>query len=204
MDTYQYKAVLVCPVSSWFRGCNLDFARQKLKAIDPTKLPLLSPPWSKLRSLADLDYCIALESKLSKFQDFDIRVEHPLLNFYTNNFNDVVSITSVDIDRTKYVSVPDEVLYPKLEKNTVFLPKIDFGFKITMGKTRTSYDSFIIWAETSDKVRLTKRCIQDLSSDRSWGGSYFYVKDEKSLTMVKMFLGSEIGRIDRVINAISA
>jgi hypothetical protein len=204
MDTYQYKAVLVCPVSAWFRGCNLDFARQKLRAIDPTKLPLLSPPWSKLRSRADLDYCIALESKLSNFQDFDIRVEHPLLNFYTNNFNDIVSITSVDIDRTKYVSVPDEVLYPKLEKNTVFLPKIDFGFKITMGKTRTSYDSFINWAETSDKVRLTKRCIQDLSSDRSWGGSYFYVKDEKSLTMVKMFLGTEIVRIDRVINAISA
>ena len=204
MDTYQYKAVLVCPVSAWFRGCNLDFAKQKLKAIDPTKLPLLSPPWSKLRSRADLDYCIALESKLSNFQDFDIRVEHPLLNFYTNNFNDIVSITSVDIDRTKYVSVPDEVLYPKLEKNTVFLPKIDFGFKITMGKTRTSYNSFINWAETSDKVRLTKRCIQDLSSDRSWGGSYFYVKDEKSLTMVKMFLGTEIVRIDRVINAISA
>ena len=204
MDTYQYKAVLVCPVSTWFRGCNLDFARQKLRAIDPTKLPFLSPPWSKLRSRADLDYCIALESKLSNFQDFDIRVEHPLLNFYTNNFNDIISITSVDIDRIKYVSVPDEVLYPKLEKNTVFLPKIDFGFKITMGKTRTSYDSFINWAETSDKVRLTKRCIQDLTSDRSWGGSYFYVKDEKSLTMVKMFLGTEIGRIDRVINAIPA
>lgn len=204
MDTYQYKAVLVCPVSSWFRGCNLDFARQKLRSIDPAKLHLLSPPWNKLRNLADLNYCIVLESNLSNFQNFDIRVEHPLLTFYTNDFNDIVSITNIDADRTKYISIPDEVLYPKLEKNTVFLPKIDFGFKITMGKTRTSYDSFIGWAKNSDKVRLTKRCIQDLSDDRSWGGSYFYVKDEKSLTMVKMFLGCEISRIDRVINVISA
>jgi hypothetical protein len=204
MDIYQYKAVLVCPVSAWFRGCDLDFARQKLKAIDPNKLPLLSPPWSKLRSLADLDFCLTLESKLSNCQNFDIRVEHPLLNFYTNNFNDIVLLTSIDVDRTKYISVPDEFLYPKLEKNTVFLPKIDFEFKITMGKTRTSYDSFIKWADASDKVRLTKKCVQELSADRSWGGSYFYVKDEKSLTMVKMFLGSEISRIDRVINAIPA
>jgi hypothetical protein len=73
-----------------------------------------------------------------------------------------------------------------------------------MGKTRNSYASFISWTENNSKVKMTNNAIRDLGRDRSWGGCYFYVKDEKCLTMVKMFLGSEIGRIDRIINELPA
>jgi hypothetical protein len=200
MDKYQYKVVLVCPVASWFRGANLDFAKEKLLLIDNKVLPLDTPLWSKLKTKQDLDYCIQLESTLSKFNDFDIRVEHPLLSFYSNNFNDIITLSNVDVNRTKYVSQPSTTLHPKLEKNTIFLPKINYGFRVTMGKTRTSYASFISWTENNSKVKMTNNAIRDLGRDRSWGGCYFYVKDEKCLTMVKMFLGSEIGRIDRIIN----
>jgi len=200
MDKYQYKAVLVCPVASWFRGVNLDFAKEKLLLIDSKKLPLDTPLWSKLKTQQDLDYCLQLESVLSKRTGFDIRVEHPLLSFYSNNFNDIVTLSNVDVNRTKYVSQPGTALQPKLEKNTVYLPKINYGFRVTMGRTRHSYASFIAWTENNTKVKMTNAAIRDLGRDRSWGGCYFYVKDEKCLTMVKMFLGSEIGRIDRVIN----
>lgn len=204
MDKYQYKAVLVCPVASWFRGGNLDFAKEKLLLIDAKKLPLDTPLWSKLKTQQDLDFCIKLEYILSKLSNFDIRVEHPLLSFYTNTFDDMVTVSNVDVFRTKYVSQPGTTLQPKLEKNTIFLPKIDYGFRVTMGKTRTNYASFIEWAKNNNKVKLTNNAIRDLGRDRSWGGCYFYVKDEKSLTLVKMFLGSEIGRIDRVINELPA
>ena len=40
-----------------------------------------------------------------------------------------------------------------------------------------------------------------LQLDSSWGGAHFYARDDKALTMARMFLGEGIGRIDRVIKA---
>ena len=180
MDKYQYKAVLVCPVASWFRGVNLEYIREKLLEIENKPLPLDTPLWSKLRNRDDLEYCLKLEHGLSTIKDFSVRVEHPLISLYSNNINDIVR--------------------PKLEKNTVFLPKIKYGFKITIGKSTHSHENFIAWAAKSDHVKLTKSCIRALTRSKSWGGSYFYAKDERSITMVRMFLTAEISRIDRVIN----
>ncbi len=196
MDKYQYKIVLVCPVANWFRGSNLDYVKEKLRLIEGKELPLDTPLWNKLKTKEDVDYCLKLGTLMQQMSNFEIRVEHPLLSFYTNNFDDIVILCNADIDRVKYVTKPTE----SLEKNTVYLPKINYGFKVTMGRTRSSYDSFINWAKDNNKIKLTKSVISDLSSSRSWGGNYFYVKDEKALTMVKMFLGAEISRIDRVIN----
>lgn len=196
MDKYQYKAVLVCPVANWFRGMDLAHAREKLQLIDRKKLPLNTPLWNKIKNEDDLEYCIKIEALLSKMSNFDLRVEHPLLSFYSNNIKDCITLANLDVPRTKYVSFPDDTLVP----NTVYLPKIKYGFKITMGRTRSEHSNFIKWSENNDKIRLTNNCVRDLTRDKSWGGSYFYVKDEKSLTLVKMFLGSEISRIDVVIN----
>lgn len=200
MDKYQYKAVLVCPVASWFRGVNLEYIREKLLEIEDKPLPLETPLWSKLRNKNDLDYCLKLEHGLSIIKDFAVRVEHPLISLYSNNIDDIISISNIDPDRVKYVSKPGDSIKPKLEKNTVFLPKIKYGFKVTIGKSTHSHENFIAWAEKSDHVKLTKSCIRDLSRSKSWGGSYFYAKDERSITMVRMFLTAEISRIDRVIN----
>jgi hypothetical protein len=200
MDKYQYKSVLVCPVASWFRGVNLEYIREKLLEIENKPLPLDTPLWSKLRNKDDLEYCLKLEHGLSTIKDFSIRVEHPLISLYSNNIDDIISISNIDPERVKYVSKPGINVSPRLEKNTVFLPKIKYGFKITLGKSTHSHENFIEWAGKSEHVKLTKSCIRDLSRSRSWGGSYFYARDERSITMVRMFLTAEISRIDRVIN----
>ncbi len=200
MDKYQYKTVLVCPVASWFRGVNLEYVREKLLDIEDKPVPLDTPLWSKLRNKKDLEYCLKLEHALSTIKDFSVRVEHPLISLYSNNINDIVSISNIDPERVKYVSKPGDEVRPKLEKNTVFLPKIKYGFKITLGKSTRSHENFVSWAAKSEHVKLTKSCIRDLSRSKSWGGSYFYAKDERSITLVRMLLTEEISRIDRVIN----
>ena len=199
MDKYQYKTVLVCPVASWFRGVNLEYVREKLLESKSCQL-VDTPLWSKLRNKKDLEYCLKLEHALSTIKDFSVRVEHPLISLYSNNINDIVSISNIDPERVKYVSKPGDEIRPKLEKNTILLPKIKYGFKITLGKSTRSHENFISWAAKSEHVKLTKSCIRALSRSKSWGGSYFYAKDERSITMVRMFLTAEISRIDRVIN----
>ena len=46
---------------------------------------------------------------------------------------------------------------------------------------------------------MPNRCKNHIK--RGWrnGDSYFYVKDSRTLSLVQMFLGSNIRRIDRVI-----
>ena len=194
-NTYQYKAVIVCVFSGLFRGKHLQFAEKKL---DEFKVTGKYPLWSKRATVDDIDYAKQICKLLSKVTNYDLRVESPFISFYSNNFDDIKSITEIDVSAVKYVSMPEA--QQLLVKDTVYVKKLDYGYKVTLGKTNQNYGNFIGWATSNpNKIRLSGRCTHDLNRDYSWGGSYFYVKDDKSLIMVKMFLGSVISRIDQVV-----
>jgi hypothetical protein len=194
-NTYKYKASIICIFASYFRGNNIKFAQQKLKDVKKTGD---YPIWARKATLQDVEYSLELCKSLLKMQDYSVRIESPIISFYTNNDNDLKTITDIDPDKVKYVSVPD--IQQAMEKDTVYLKKLDYGFKVTMGRTTQSLTNFIQWTEANPtKIRMPKRCLDDLSSDHSWGGGHFYVKDDKTLTMVKMFLGTSIARVDRVV-----
>lgn len=197
MNKYSYKVVLVCPAASWFRGNDLDLVTLRL---DEVKKNGKMPPWLKIKSPDDLKNCFDVCKALKGFSDYQIRIEHPLINFYTNNESSVEKLSALDPDRVKYVSRPNKS-NPTLTEGTVIVKNLDFDFKIYLGRTRKSHLEFVEWAKNNKKIRLTKRVIEDLSRSSSWGGGYFYVKGESNLTMVKMFVGTEISKIEAVIKA---
>ena len=102
-------------------------------------------------------------------------------------------------DRVKYISKPPD--NATLESGVVMLPKIDFEYKITLGKTTQEHTAFVEWAQNNKKVKLTNSCVRDLAKDRSWGGTYFYITGDKNVLMAKMHLGSSINKIERIIKA---
>jgi hypothetical protein len=191
---YQYKAVLVVPAASWFRGCNLDYALEKLAAFSFTEKKTFD---SKLKCPADLTYCVKLAQALGKLDNFEIRIENPLLSFYSNNKVDVDKLVNLDIDRVKYTSEPEDTT--SLVENTVILPKIPFDFRVTIGRTRQSHESFVDWANANSKLKLTKSCIASLKRNHSWGGTYFYVKGDNNLLMARMMLGGSISKVEKII-----
>ena len=194
-NKYKYKIVLVCPGAGFFRGNKLDYALEKLTEI---KKGDSNPPWFKTKGKDDLEYCFTLQRVLTSLSDYEIRIEHPLLNFYTNTPGNLEKLADIDENRVKYVCLPDKNI-GELEQNTVVVKKLDYKHKVHLGSTRQEYNDFVKWCENNSKIRLTKSAKRDLSKARSWGGSYFYVKDDKSLTMVRMFLGSSIVKIETVI-----
>jgi hypothetical protein len=99
----------------------------------------------------------------------------------------------------KYVSVPMPGSESNLEDKKIIVKNLDYGYRITMGRTRQNYNNFLQWCTGKDKVKLTKRASSQLAKEHSWGGYYFYVKDDKSLTMVKMFLSSNIQNVERCV-----
>jgi hypothetical protein len=81
------------------------------------------------------------------------------------------------------------------------MTKTNYDFKVTLGKTIKEYSAFIEWAETNKKLKLTKSCKSALNSNRSWGGTHFYVTGEKNLLLAKMHLGGSINKVERIVKS---
>lgn len=189
---YQYKVVLVTPVAYIFRGNDLEFAA---KCIESRHFP----SWTKIKSEEDIEYSAkVLEVLKSLNNDYTIRVENPRLNFYSNDPLAVETLVNLDESNIKYITIPYKSS-PKLNSDSVIVKKLDYDYKITIGRTRRDHSSFLAWADGNEKIKLTKKCERELKRSQSWGGFYFYVRGEKTLTMVRMFLGSDIAKTETVL-----
>lgn len=192
--------MLVCPGAGIFRR-DLDSALIELLEIkqkfNSTKQPSIVKKFS-IKSEGDLDYAFKLQNYFSKISDFFLRIESPWISVYTNSKSVVDKIVKINPDNIKYVSVPPDC---GLSEDTIILPKVDFEFRVTLGKTIQEHSSFIEWAENTQKVKLTKSCKSALTRNKSWGGSYFYITGEKNLLLAKMHLGGSINKVERIIKA---
>jgi hypothetical protein len=192
-NKYKYKIVLVCPAAHWFRGNKLDFVLEKLKE---GQFPL----GIKIKDKEDVDYCFSLHQLMTTLSDYEIRVESPMINFYTNNTSDIERLAALDECKVKFICLPNKA-NPNLVEGSVIVKTLDYGFRVHLGPSKSSYTNFVNWCDENKKVRLPRRAKDDLSKNSSRGGGYFYVKDEKTLTMVRLFLNNLITKVETVIKA---
>lgn len=199
LNQYNYKIVLVSSRAQWFRRKNYDFVRQMLNR---TGAATYHPNAYSL-DYSCREYCVNLLNTFESFDqnEFQIRVENPFINVYTNSIEHVELLAAIDPDWVKSVFLPDN-LTRTLNPNTVVVKTLNYDYKVFL-KTIKDQDnsSFLSWANDNKKIRMSANCLKDLNRSTSRGGSYFYVKDEKTLTMVKMFLGAHIRNIVNVIKA---
>lgn len=192
---YQYKIVLTCAGSSLFRAGQIDSALTELRSISFENNKVRYH--NHIKTQDDLDYALALATELSKLKDFDLRVESPWISIYTNSLTDINKLVSIGRNHVKYISKPPD--NTSLDAGTVIMPKMDFDYRITLGKTIQEHSAFISWAESNKKCKLTKSCIRDLSKTRSWGGTHFYITGDNNLLMARMHLGGSISKVERII-----
>lgn len=202
--TYQYKIVLVCAGSSLFRSNDMASVLEELNKITFENIETTnarSPyyaarkPWISTRE--DLDYAFKLQKAVSKMQDIDIRVESPWISIYTNVKANIDRLIKLDNTKVKYISLPPANV--PLDKETIIMPKMSYDFRVTVGKTTHNHISFVDWAESNKKLKLTKSCKKDLSKDKSYGGTHFYVTGDNNLLLAKMHLGGCISKVQRII-----
>jgi len=192
---YKYKIVLLSRAASWFRGNDLNNVKKNLASAK-------SYVGSQKLTANDFLYAQKLLVSFSSMNDFIIRVESPYINFYTNNDSDVEKLAKIDSEHVKYVCLPAPGSESLLDDKKVLVKNLDYAYKINMSRTRSNHSNFVTWcADKTDRIRLTKTAKRNLSRDGAWGGYYFYVRDDKTLTMVKMFLGEGIGTIESVVKA---
>jgi hypothetical protein len=199
---YQYKLVIVCAGANWFRGGDMDGVLEQLKKVSILENALkdrLSYHRSNIKTQEDLDYAFKLQSELKKLKDIEVRVETPWISVYTNSKSNVDKLIKLDASKVKYASIPPAST--TLGQDTIIMPKMPYDFRITLGKTTQNHSAFIGWAEQNKKLKLTKACKRELSKDRSWGGTHFYITGDNNLLMAKMHLGGSINKVERIIKA---
>lgn len=197
---YQYKIVLVCAGAQLFRNANMDDALDQLKKIDlSANTSQVSWRTSYIRTQDDLDYAFELQSLLSQLKDIDVRIESPWVTIYANSKSDIDELANLDTTKVKYISVPPDST--ALDTDTVIMPKMDFDYRVTLGKTTQPNPAFVSWAESNKNCKLTKSCIRDLGKTRSWGGTHFYITGKNNLLMAKMHLAGAISKVERIIKA---
>jgi len=179
-----------------FRNKDLDVV---IKKIQSWKSVDRFPPyiWGGQKSDYDIGLLIANTLNTSN-SEYKVMVSSPFISFYTDDYNEFYSVSKTLKNQIKYVSVPYETT-PVLEKNTVYLKRINYDYKVTISNRIDNNESFFNWCRDNDKIRMPGRCQRHVKRGYRVGDSYFYVKDAKSLSMVQMFIGSNIQRIDHVI-----
>ncbi|NDG30412.1 hypothetical protein EB118_10105 [bacterium] len=195
LDKFRYKIVVVSRLSQVFRGRDIEDAAEKIAHWRENKT---FPGWVYNGVASDLDRAYNIVKAFQKVSDYKLMVSSPFLTFYTDKFDDFKQVSKELFDYVKYISMPEDA-NPVLEKNTVYLKRIDYDFKITITQRIPNNESFFKWCTGNDKIRMPRRCRDHVRRGWRSGDSYFYVKDAKTLSMVQMFLGSNIQRIDRVV-----
>jgi hypothetical protein len=150
-----------------------------------------------IKNYNDRLYGIDVAKLLINQKDLDIRVENPWISIYTNDRKLINQLAKINESHVKYIAEPD--VNTQLAEGTVVMPKMDYDYRITMGKTVQPNYSFIEWAEKSPKCKLTKSCIRDLQKPRSWGGTHFYITGDNNLLLAKMHLGGSVSKVERIV-----
>lgn len=201
-DRYSYKVVIICQGAQTLRDRNFNKALTLLKSTDFSnniKATGRLPKDIHVRHEDEADYLIRLLEQLINMTDYELRIETPWVNIYTNNLDDIDTLIKLDPDNIKYICQPPA--NTTLSSGKVIMSKVDYEFKVTLGKTTQSYEAFLEWADSNKNVKVSKGCIKELSSPKSWGGKYFYITGKNNLLMAKMHLGGCIAKVESVIKA---
>ena len=195
-NKYKYKVVFTSGVAGWFRGSDVEKIQKYYESDNGLY-------YSRTATAEDKDHARKLAIELSAIEDNDwqTRVESPFVSVYVNTEKDLETVVKNCKERIKYVEIPDPNSEDKLAEGIVLVKNLDFNYKVTVGSSAQCYLNFVQWCENNAKIRLPKRAQHDLSRDRNYGGGFFYVKDEKTLMMVKMFLGRTITKVETVVRA---
>lgn len=185
---YQHKVVLSLVGAQWFRSGDFN-----------STIACLTSTQHGIKSKDDIDYAIKLANTLNTLVDIEVRVESPWLSVYLNDLKQVDKIVKLDKLKVKYVSSPKP--NATLEKDTVIMPKMNFDYRITLGKTTHEHSAFIEWAEGNKNLKLTKSAKRELLRNRTWGGTHFYLTGDKNLLLTRMHLGEGIAKVERIVKS---
>lgn len=139
---------------------------------------------------------------LQMYPDHRIRVENVYgLTVYTNA-EDLIDLLTQSLNSIKEVWRPREGMIEFLNTNietAILKTPMPYEFRVYFNWNDVD-PSFALWLEkNTDKSRVGTVTLESIKRGRWLSGNYFYIKNEKVLTMIRMLVGHNIRKVERLV-----
>tara|TARA_Y200000002_G_scaffold380517_1_gene392178 strand:- start:2029 stop:2700 length:672 start_codon:yes stop_codon:yes gene_type:complete len=203
-NEYLYKVTIRNPISSIFRDKNLTYAREQLDKLQldyesNTELILNKNLRDTKISLEEFVGAKFLLTELEKQTDFKLRIESPRLSIYSNDKKWLEYLMTKPLNFTEFYS-PNKANISLLAKNNIIVKDKNFGYsyKITL-KDKVDSNFYKWLSNNDDKVKIGDTCLESIKNGNYVRGFYFYIRDDKVLSLIHLMISGGIARIDNLV-----
>ena len=186
-----------------FRDKNLSFAKAELDALQhqyEEGNSLVRKSWSKEIHIEKNSFFEAknLYIEFCKQKDFKLRVQGYNMQIYSHDYEWLQYLAD------KFSNICTEFWEPinkSLLKPNVILTdtKVEYEYKVTMDlDVDPNLANWII--NNPSKAKAGSVCLDTIKNNGFTKGLYFYVRDEKILQLLNLFIG-KIQRIDKIVSS---
>jgi hypothetical protein len=211
---YLYKLKLTNPLAGIFRterqrGGKLEFAKARIEEFfdqHRNNQPIVS---IRYRTQVSITYQEVLDANeiyktmRSAATEYLLRCEYQTIIVYSNDKGLLVKLSKKIVTGDTELWEPDKsvVGFLSTNANTIMVDiPTDFPYKITFGRKPAKIELANWIDNNSDKVKIGNILLDNLRNEVRWiQGQYFYVKDEKVIFLLKIMLGDNIGKIDKLV-----
>ena len=201
---YLYKITLMNVLGTIFRGKNFTYAGEVLDVLQQdyeNGRPLVRKVWSKEFKVPQTHFtdCQIIFNTCAKWDDFLFRIEGPNFGIYSNTKEDLEFLIP-KLQTVTELHEPDPNIIDFLDSNIEIVDDTpEYQYKVYLSDKATP--GFAKWAVgNNDKIKLGHTLKKEIENNGYLRGFYFWVKDEKVLLLVKMIIGGNIQRIDKLVS----
>lgn len=204
-DQYVYKLVFTNGLSSIFRNKNLTHARMVLDRLDSAEQdgePLAVQRMRRVEpvSMAHFNDAKKLIRFFYNFDDYTLRIELSHMSIYSNSKDWLMSIKeALCSECIREFWEPNPAQVNILKPNVLISNSYpNFEYKVTLGRSRGSPEFAKFAQNNPNLVKAGSTLIENCEHKHDVDGFYFFVRDEKTLGLINLFL-SNIRRIDKIV-----
>jgi hypothetical protein len=208
---YLYKIRIANDLASIFRteyqrNGKLSFARTRIDQYQNNAkhgYTYIKKPFSEAKiRIDDLRDAKIIYKHLLDSDEYLIRCEYNAVIIYSNNFvflqkllNDLVT-ENVELWKPK----KEYETFLKDNINSIIVNNpVQFEYKVTFGRKRSKKELATWIKNNPNQVKATEHFIEVVNNFSFIHGLYLYAKNEKTLLLLKMIVGDNITRIDKLI-----
>jgi hypothetical protein len=211
---YLYKLKVTTPLAGIFRterqrGGKLEFAKASLEEFFEQHRnghPIVSTRYRSVVSISHqqlLDANEIYKTMRSATTEYLLRCEYQTIMVYSNDKGLLVKLSKKINTGDLELWEPDKTVvgFLSANANTIMVDNpTDFPYKITFGRKPAKVELADWIDNNADKVKIGSILLENLRNEVRWiQGQYFYVKDEKIIFLLKIMLGDNIGKIDKLV-----
>lgn len=196
-DQYLYRIQLRVNKASIWRGGDINYVLNQIFLYNnPTKKHEYGFNYISNCTPQDIEKHTKLYQTLYELEDYKIRVETSIISIYSNTKDTIEKIKKEMQKEVISICEPKSEQHKKLlsSRPNIVFSKVDFKYKLTLGRINKDSVNFTDWAKNNKKVQLPR-----VDDGKIYRGCNILIKDDKTLMMVKMYLGSSIQRIDEIL-----